>query len=77
MITASTAKANTDVVRLNLTYINNLITGSTATGSYYVIIEPKYVDDTMITSLSNTYGYKITPKTNDIGQYQYFLVSWD
>ena len=60
----------------SLSYINELVLGAVDKGAYEIFVESKYMDDNVMSILTNTYGYFITKKTNDIGSYVTYMISW-
>ena len=76
MTYASGATITSNSTRTGYTYVNTLITGATATGARDVIVESKYMDDTMISGLTGTYGFQVTTLTDVMGSYKRYLISW-
>jgi hypothetical protein len=72
--TGSTITAN--AARTGYTYVNTLVTGATAQGSYSVVVDGTYMDDTMVTGLTITYGYNVTTLTDNMGTYKRYRLSW-
>ena len=60
----------------SLSYINELVLGACNKGAYEIFVEAKYMDDNVMSILTNTYGYHITKETNHIGSYVTYLISW-
>ncbi len=76
MVSASASKTTSDNAITGLTYVNSVIPGASANGLYSVIIEGNYMNDTMADTLRTTYGYKVTPKSVDMGSYVRYQISW-
>jgi hypothetical protein len=77
MITASTAKANSNTTREDLTYINSLITGATEDGIYTVFVDGRIFDDNMLNIMIDTYGYRVTKSFNDMGTFPTYKIEWN
>ena len=75
MISGSVAKTNTDTVTGSLSYINNLVTGATSSGSYNISVSNKYMNDTMATLL-RSYGYNVTTKDEHMGTNNDYVITW-
>jgi len=73
---ATTAKSTSDSVTGSLSFINTVITGATLNGLYSTIVDGKYLNDAMVYSLVNTYGYNVTPKYTLMGSYPQYLITW-
>jgi hypothetical protein len=76
MISGSVAKTNSDTTTGSLSYINNLVTGATTVGSYYVIVPNTVMNDTMATQLRNVYGYNVSKRNNFNGSNNDYKISW-
>lgn len=76
MTHASGSTITSNSVRTGYTYINTIITGATTQGLYSVVIDGTYMDDTMISGLTGTYGYRISTLTDTIGSYKRYRISW-
>jgi hypothetical protein len=60
----------------SLSYINDLVVDACNKGSYHIFVDSTCMNDDMMLVLSNTYGYQITKKTNDIGTYVTYKIDW-
>ena len=76
MISGSVAKTNSDTTTGSLSYINNLVTGATTVGTYYVVVSNTVMNDTMATQLRNIYGYNVSKRNNFNGSNNDYIVSW-
>ena len=75
MISGSVAKTNSDTTTGSLSYINNLVTGSTSSGSYDISVSNRYMNDTMATLL-RSYGYNVTTKNDNMGTNNDYVITW-
>jgi hypothetical protein len=76
MRTATVALGQTNSVTGSLSYIDTLVTEATAQGKYQIMVGPKLVNDSMIGTLIDTYGYTIQEVTENMGTYKSYLISW-
>ena len=76
MISGSAALTASNNTTGSLSYINTLVNDATSSGSYFVVVPNKYMNETMANVLSNTYGYNILRKTNNGGTYLDYMISW-
>lgn len=77
MISGSTAFELSNTVTGSLSYINELVTGATSQGLYHVHVRPEFLNDAMITDLTNNYGYKVEQPFNSfMGTYTDYVLSW-
>lgn len=76
MVHASGSTVSSNSVRTGYTYINTLVTGATGQGLYSVVVDGVYMDDTMISGLTGTYGYRVTTLTDVMGSYKRYRISW-
>lgn len=76
MISGSAAASATNSTRANLSYINNLITGATASGSYTTYANEKTMDDNMAYVLRNTYGYNVSKLNEFMGTLSEYSINW-
>jgi hypothetical protein len=60
----------------SLSYINDLVLDAVNKGSYQIIVGSKYMNDSVMSILIDTYGYQITKKTNDIGTNVTYMIDW-
>jgi hypothetical protein len=76
MITATTAKTNSDLTRQNLTYINSLVSNAINNGEQFIIVDAKYMDDNMLKDLKENYNYQVTKRYVDMGTYPQYMIDW-
>ncbi len=76
MISGSLAKTNTDTVTGSLSYINDLITGATTSGSYQIVVPRTVMNNAMATQLRSVYGYNVTAKHDFNGTNESYIISW-
>ena len=76
MISGSAALTASNNTTGSLSYINTLVSDATASGSYYVVVPSRYMNDTMASNLINTYGYSVNIKTNNGGTHADYHISW-
>jgi hypothetical protein len=76
MISGSVAASATNTTRGDLSYINHLITGATASGSYTVYTNEKIMDDNMAYVLRTTYGYNVTKSNEFMGTLSEYSINW-
>ena len=70
-----TYKINSDTTTGSLSYINNLVTGATSSGSYHIMVSNQYINQSMVTQLKS-YGYNVTIKNNDMGTNNDYVITW-
>jgi hypothetical protein len=75
MISGSVAKTSSDTTTGSLSYINNLVTGATSSGSYHISVSNKYMNENMATLL-RAYGYHVTGKNNFMGSNDDYVITW-
>ena len=75
MISGSVAKTNSDTTTGSLSYINDLVTGATSSGSYHITVPNQYMNNTMATLLIS-YGYNVTTKNNFMGTNNDYVITW-
>jgi hypothetical protein len=75
MISGSLAKTNSDTTTGSLSYINNLVTGATSSGSYHITVSNQYMNDTMVTLL-RSYGYNVSTKNEFMGTNNDYVITW-
>jgi hypothetical protein len=76
MISGSLAKTNTDTVTGSLSYINDLITGATTSGSYNIVVPRLYMNEAMAVKIRTTYGYNVTRRNDFMGTNGSYTISW-
>ena len=77
MISGSAALTGSTQTRTTLSYVNNLVTGATSSGSFRIYVPNDYMDDDMMDTLIGTYGYKVTKRNSLMGTNMEYLVSWE
>jgi hypothetical protein len=77
MIYSSEAYTGSTYTRTNLTYINSLVETAYGNGQFFIMVDNVYMDDSMSDALSEVYGYTITKRFNDIGQYTTYVIAFD
>jgi len=75
MISGSVAKTNSDTTTGSLSYINNLVTGATSSGSYHISVSNRFMNDTMATLL-RSYGYNVTTNNDYMGTNNDYVITW-
>ena len=75
MHSGSAARTASNTATGSLTYIDGLISGATSQGQYQITLDPRYVNDAIVTTLTN-YGYKIQTKNNFMGTNNDYVISW-
>jgi hypothetical protein len=75
MISGSVAKTNSDTTTGSLSYINNLVTGATSSGSYNISVSNRFMNDTMATLL-RSYGYNVTTNNDYMGTNNDYVITW-
>jgi hypothetical protein len=77
MISGSAALTGSTNTRTTLSYVNNLVTGATSSGSYQVFVSNEYMDDDMMSVLIGTYGFNVTKRTHLMGSNTDYIVKWE
>jgi hypothetical protein len=75
MISGSAATTGATQTRTTLSYVNNLVTGATSSGSYHIYVSNDYMDDDMMDALIG-YGYRVTKRNSLMGSNMDYLVNW-
>lgn len=75
MISGSAATTGSTNTRTTLSYVNNLVTGATSSGSFHIYIPNDYMDDSMMDTLIG-YGYKVTKRNTLMGSNVDYLIDW-
>ena len=75
MITKDQALSGTTASRSSLTYIEQLITGATQQGLFYVYVSSQYIDDEMATTLRG-YGFVVGKRNNFSGSDYDYFINW-
>jgi len=60
----------------SLDYINDLIVNAVNKGSYRIMVDSSYMNDDVMSILTDTYDYRVTKKTNDIGTIVTYMIDW-
>jgi hypothetical protein len=76
MISGSAATTGSTQTRTTLSYVNNLVTGATSSGSYHIYVPNEYMDDDMMDELIGTYGFKVTKRNSLMGSNMDYLINW-
>ena len=76
MITKNQALSGTTSTRSTLTYIDQLITGATQQGLYYIVVPSSNIDDTMA-AVIRTNGYKVDKRNNLFGNNYDYIINWE
>lgn len=76
MQSGSIAKTASDTVTGSLSYISQLISGATSSGSYSVFVPYTYMNSAMATQLTSIYGYSVSKRFSDMGTNREYLISW-
>ena len=76
MISGSAALSASNTTTGSLSYINTLVTDATASGSYFVVVPSRYMNNTMANALITTYGFNVNQKTNSGGTFVDYFISW-
>lgn len=77
MISGSAALSASNSTTGSLSYINTLVSDATSSGSYFIIVPSKYMNDTMASTLKNVYGYDVNARySNSGGSYVDYRISW-
>jgi hypothetical protein len=75
MQSGSAARTSSNTATGSLTYIDGLITSATAQGLYQITIDPRYINEQILTTLDN-YGYKVSTKNNFMGTNNDYVIRW-
>ena len=75
MISGSAATTGSTQTRTTLSYVNNLVTGATSSGSYHIYVPNDYMDDDMMDDLIG-YGYRVTKRNTLMGTNMDYLINW-
>ena len=76
MISGSAALSASNTTTGSLTYINTLVSDATSSGSYFIVVPNRYMNDTMANTLMRTYGYSVQVRNNNVGTYVDYYISW-
>lgn len=78
MTSGSAARIASNSVTSSLSYIDNLISGATSSGKYNIVVDASLLNEAMIVTLINTYGYTVKTQTdNFMGTYpSRYIISW-
>ena len=75
MQSGSAARTASNTATGSLSYIDGLITSATAQGLYQITIDPRYINEQILTTLNN-YGYKVSTKNNFMGTNNDYVIRW-
>ena len=75
MQSGSAARTSSNTATGSLTYIDGLITSATAQGLYQITIDPRYINEQILTTLDD-YGYKVSTKNNFMGTNNDYVIRW-
>ena len=75
MQSGSAARTASNTETGSLTYIDGLITTASSQGLYQITIDPRYVNEDILTTLNN-YGYKVSTKNNYGGTNNDYVIRW-
>jgi hypothetical protein len=75
MQSGSAARTASNTATGSLSYIDGLITSATAQGLYQITIDPRYINEQILTTLDN-YGYKVSTKNNFMGTNNDYVIRW-
>jgi hypothetical protein len=75
MISGSAATTGATQTRTTLSYVNNLVTGATSSGSYHIYVPNDYMDDDMMDDLIG-YGFRVTKRNTLMGTNMDYLINW-
>ena len=75
MQSGSAARTASNTATGSLSYIDGLITSATAQGLYQITIDPRYINEQILTTLDD-YGYKVSTKNNFMGTNNDYVIRW-
>jgi hypothetical protein len=75
MQSGSAARIASNTATGSLTYIDGLITSATAQGLYQITVDPRYINEGMVTILGN-YGYQVSTKNDFMGTNNDYVIRW-
>ena len=75
MQSANSAHNSSNAISTGVTYIDTLISGATAQGMFYVIVDGNKVSSSNVTTLISN-GYNVTTKYTDMGTFPQYLITW-
>lgn len=75
MDTSFHSASNTENTRLDLSYIESLISGATQQGLFSITVPNNKIDDTMA-DVIRTYGYDVYKKNSFLGENYDYVISW-
>jgi hypothetical protein len=76
MISGSAALSGSNSTTGSLSYINTIITDAVSSGSYYVVVPNRYMNENMALQLRSVYGYEVSTKTTDLDVNVEYLIKW-
>ena len=74
--TAESAREAVNLVRRELTHIDDLIVAEIERGGKSILVSPTIITDEMITSLKNK-DYNVTTRQDSLGTYKEYKISWE
>lgn len=75
MQTAASARSDTNDSLSGLTYLDTLVTAATTKGLSSISVEPKLINDSMISSLESL-GYTVKRLSLDNMTFAPFIITW-
>lgn len=76
MISGSAALTTSNNTTGSLSYINTIVSDAASSGSYYVTVPNRYMNENMASALRLTYGYNVYTKNTDMGSNNEYWISW-
>ena len=76
METSTNSASDSQSTINSLSYINSLVLDAVDKGSYRIFVSSKYMNDSVMSILTDTYDYHVTKKTNDIGTDITYIIDW-
>jgi hypothetical protein len=76
MISGSAALIASNTTTGSLSYIDTLVNDAVSSGSYFIVVPNKYMNDTMANTLVRTYGYSVQIRNNSGGSYVDYHITW-
>ena len=76
MISGSAALTTSNDTTGSLSYINTIVSDAASSGSYYVTVPNRYMNENMASALRLTYGYNVYTKNTDMGSNNEYWISW-
>jgi hypothetical protein len=76
MISGSEALTSSNTTTGSLSYIDTLVSDATSSGSYYIVVPNRFMNESMAGTLRTVYGYNVTKRTSLMGSYNDYFISW-